>query len=216
MTNGPHPSGRAARYARSTPGTARGTPEAARSLLETDGGRSGDGEHAGESDRPRGAERADGRAAAKDTELATYTDEEHGYRLEYPANWSVEADAGGATTFRDVASRTGAVVVVESVNGDLATYVEAFRATLAADDHVHDLEQLDRRTVMLPGGHRGRVVECAYVGDEPDERWRLTYLFVVTGTTGYTVGVDWAADADCEAVARTVVESFALAAKGTA
>ena len=33
---------------------------------------------------------------------------------------------------------------------------------------------------------------------------------VVAGTTGYTVGVDWAADTGFEAVARTIVESFRL------
>lgn len=145
-------------------------------------------------------------------ELTTYTDAAFGYSVEYPTDWSADPDPDGGVTFADPNSTAaGAVVFVdESVDSSPSSYAARFRETLAVDEHVHALERLDRRTVWLPAGHRGRLVEYAYVGDVPDDRWRLTYLFVVAGTTGYTVGVDWAADTGFEAVARTIVESFRL------
>ncbi|PSP69219.1 hypothetical protein BRC80_11825 [Halobacteriales archaeon QH_9_66_26] len=175
-------------------GTDRAGAPSARPWVETDGGTAGGDEAA----------------------FATYTDEEYGYTVSYPADWSAGADAGGGATFEDPTSMAGAVVFVdEGVERDVAAYAERFEAEFAADDNVHDVELLDRRTVWLPSGHRGRAVECRYVGGAPDERWRLTYLFVVAGTTGYTVGVDWDADIDFEAAARTVIESFAPTADST-
>ena len=161
--------------------------------------------------------KTDGGTVSRDeAEFVTYTDEEYGYTISYPADWSAGADAGGGATFEDPTSMAGAVVFVdEDVERDVAAYAEHFEAEFAADDHVHDVERLDRRTVWLPSGHRGRAVECRYVGGDPDERWRLTYLFVVAGTIGYTVGVDWDVDVDFEAVARTVIESFALTTNST-
>lgn len=157
-----------------------------------------------------------GAADGVERELATYTDEERGYSVDYPADWSVETDADGGATFEDATSTAGAVVFVdENCRDDLAAYAERFHGDLVADDHVHGLERLDRRPVRLPSGHRGRVVECSYIGDAPDERWRLTYLFVIADDTGYTVGVDWAVETGFEGVARTVVESFALATDST-
>lgn len=175
-------------------GTIRNPSERIRWRVGTDGGLTDDG---GTNDMP---------------EMATYTDAELGYSVEYPAGWSADPDPDGGVTFTDPNSTAaGAVVFVdESVESNPSAYAARFRETLATDEHVHALERLDRRTVWLLSGHRGRVVEYAYVGDVPDDRWRLTYLFVVAETTGYTVGVDWAADTGFEAVARTIVESFRL------
>ena len=103
---------------------------------------------------------------------------------------------------------------VDEVSGTLAEYVEGFFDALDGDEHVHDVERLDGRDVRLSDGQRGHVVECAYVGDAPDERWQLSYLFVRDGTTGYTVGVDWEATGDFAALASTVLESFALRTVG--
>lgn len=165
----------------------------------------------------RSVERSNGGTVDGDNPaLATYTNEEYGYSLDYPDGWSVEIDAGGGVTFEDTTSMAGAVVFLDTNSSDdLATYADRFQTNLAADDHVHDLERLDRRTVRLPSSHRGRIVECAYVGDTPDERWRLTYLFVVDDDTGYTVGIDWTADTGFEEIARTVVESFTLTTDST-
>ncbi|WP_049902760.1 hypothetical protein [Halococcus agarilyticus] len=200
MTNGSdrsdgHPLARGVpAWRRRSVGADRARDPSAHSWVETDGGTAGGDEAA----------------------FATYTDEEYGYTVSYPADWSAGVDAGGGATFEDPASTAGAVVFVdENVERDVAAYAERFEAELAADDHVHDVERLDRRTVWLPSGHRGRAVEYRYVGGAPDERWRLTYLFVVAGTAGYTVGVDWAADIDFEAVAWTVVESFSLTPDST-
>lgn len=179
-------------------------------------GRSVETDRAGASCARPWTETDGGTVGGDEAEFVTYADEEYGYTVSYPADWSAGADAGGGATFEDPTSMAGAVVLVdEGVERDVATDAERFEAELAADDHVHDVERLDRRTVWLPSGHRGRAVECRYVGGAPDERWRLTYLFVVAGTTGYTVGVDWDADIDFEAVARTVIESFTLTADST-
>jgi hypothetical protein len=174
-------------------GAVRNAAERSQQRVGTDGGHTG--------------------GSANDTpELTTYTDAELGYSVEFPADWSADADPdGGMTVEVPDSTAAGAVVFVdEHVANDPSAYADRFRETLAADEHVHALERLDRRTLWLPGGHRGWIVEYAYVGDAPDDRWRLLYLFVVARTTGYTVGVDWAADAEFETVARTVVESFRL------
>ena len=110
----------------------------------------------------------------------------------------------GATVFVDEG-------VDETGNdGALDAYVGRFLADLDADGHVCTSDVTVGRDVVLSDGHGGRVVECAYVDDESCERWRLAYLFVVTGETGYTVGVDWNDTEAFEATAAAIVASFAL------
>ncbi|WP_231188365.1 hypothetical protein [Haladaptatus sp. DYF46] len=142
----------------------------------------------------------------------TYTDDEYGYRIAYPAEWLVEAEPTGGASFGTRRGSAGAVVYVdEGLALTLGEYVAAFLDELAADEYVRAVEALNRRDVALEAGGTGRAVEYAY-RNAFDERWRLAYLFVLDGTTGYTLGVDWN-DADrLEAVAARIVESFALGA----
>jgi hypothetical protein len=151
-----------------------------------------------------------------ETDLATDTDKEYGYSPIRPADWSIESDGGGGTTFEDGASVADVILLGdENRENDLTLYTERFHEELAADDQVHNIKRLNCRSIRLTDGHQGRGVGCAYVSGAPDECWRLIYLFVVAGTTRYTIGVDRAADADFGRVARTVVESFALTANST-
>ncbi|MGQ5518005.1 hypothetical protein [Halococcus saccharolyticus] len=144
----------------------------------------------------------------------THTDDEYGYRVTYPADWTVEPEAPGGASFGARVGSAGAVVYVdEDLNLTLGEYVAAFVDDLAADGHVQALEALDRRDIALESGETGRAVEYAYRNGMCDEYWQLAYLFVLDGTTGYTLGVDWNDDDRLEAVAAQIIESFAL--KGT-
>lgn len=149
--------------------------------------------------------------AADAGSYATYAGEAYGYRIAHPADWSVEAEATGGVSFcANGASAAGAVVFVDEGVGALGEYVETFVETLRADEHARAFEPAVRRDVRLRSGHPGQVVECSYVGDAPDERWRLMYLLTVVDGTGYTVGVDWN-DADpLRGTAALIVGSFAV------
>lgn len=131
---------------------------------------------------------------------------------------SADSSAGDGATASAGASTAdvGAVVFVDrklAVRGSpsLQAYVAAFLDELRDDAHVHSLEVQSRRDVTLSGEWQGQVVECAYVGEGPAERWRLLYLFVVDGDTGYTVGVDWNDALPVGDLAATIVGSFDLA-----
>ena len=172
------------------------------------GGRSEDDEDGTEDNGGTDGEQSGGKMTYR-----TYTDDEYGYRLAYPAEWFVEGEPTGGTSFGTHEGSAGAVVYVdEGLDLTLREYVGAFLNDLAADDHVRETEALDRRDIALDGGGAGRVVEYAYWNELCDERWRLAYLFVLDGTTGYTFGVDWN-DADSfREIAVRIVESFALGA----
>lgn len=144
-------------------------------------------------------------------EFTTYTDERHGYSVAYPTDWSAEIDPSGVAFDAPGPESAGAEVFVDDVHTTLSVYVASFLDELVADKHVHALQQFDGHDVWL-GGRRGHVVKCAYVGDDPEERWRLSYLFVLAGETGYTVGVDWetSSDGDFERTAARIIESFTL------
>lgn len=141
----------------------------------------------------------------------TYTNNEYGYRVTYPAEWTVEEETPGGVSFdARVGSAEAVVYVDEGLDCILGEYVAAFTDDLSADEYIRAIETLDRRDIALESGETGRVVECAYRNKMYDERWRLTYLFVLDGTTGYTLGVDWNADDQLEAIAIRIIESFAL------
>ncbi|WP_137289178.1 hypothetical protein [Natronorubrum halophilum] len=167
-------------------------------------GRATDGRADGNSD-----EGMDGTGSISSFE--TYADDEYGYRLAYPATWSAKAEPAGGTSFDDRTGSAGATVSVDE-GGDLtlADYVAGFLETLAADEHVRAIERLDRRDVFLESGGMGRVVDYAYWGEPDGERWRLTYLFVREGETGYVLGVDWNDDDGLDELAARIVESFAV------
>lgn len=147
---------------------------------------------------------------AGDATLSTYSNEEYGYSLAYPADWSVEPDSDGGATFAAPQSAAGAAVFVEKHEHTPATAAAAFLDELAADEHVHALELLAQRETVLQSGQPGHVVECTYAGDS-SVRWWLAYLFAREADTGYTVGVDWNDDA-VTATASAILESFALGA----
>lgn len=144
----------------------------------------------------------------------TYTDDEYGYRVVYPTDWTVEPEPpGGASFGAQVGSAGAAVYVDEGLDLTFGEYVAAFIDDLAADKHVRAIEALDRRDIALESGEIGRAVEYTYQNGICDEHWQLAYLFVLDGTTGYTLGVDWNDDDDrLEAVAARIIESFALGA----
>lgn len=54
------------------------------------------------------------------------------------------------------------------------------------------------------------MIDCAYWSVPDGERWRLTYLFVREGETGYVLGVDWNDDDGLDELAARIVESFAV------
>ncbi|WP_207587221.1 hypothetical protein [Halomontanus rarus] len=141
----------------------------------------------------------------------TYADDEYGYRLAYPTTWSAKTEPAGGASFDDRTGSAGATVSVDDgVDLTLADYVAGFLETLAADEHVRAIERLDRRDVFLENGGTGRVVDYAYWGEPDGERWRLTYLFVREGETGYVLGVDWNDDDGLDELAARIVESFAV------
>ncbi|EMA52714.1 hypothetical protein C450_09603 [Halococcus salifodinae DSM 8989] len=143
----------------------------------------------------------------------TYTDDEYGYQVTHPVDWTVEPEAPGGASFGARVGSAGAVVYVdEGLDLTLGEYVAAFIDGLAADEHVRAVEALDRRDIALESGETGRAVEYAYRNGMCDQRWQLAYLFVLDGTTGYTLGVDWNDDDRLEAVAVRIIESFALGA----
>lgn len=163
-------------------------------------------------DEEAGSVEADGGPFDGDTPmLSTYIDDEYGYSLAYPAEWSIKRDPDGGTTFEASRSTTGATVFVERSGLAPEASAAAFLAELAADEHVHALEVLAQRDTRLKSGQTGRVVVCAYVSDSCD-RWRLSYLFARMDGIGYTLGIDWNDTAECDATATAMVESFALGA----
>lgn len=156
-----------------------------------------------------GAEERDGGGSTSAFE--TYVDDEYGYRLAYPAGWTVETESTGGASFDDPQRSAGSTVSVDDdVNLTLAAYVDAFLDAIVADDHVRALERLDRRDVALEGGRTGRVIEYAYRSEPDTERWRLTYLFALTDGTGYVLGVDWNDDEEIDDLATRIVESFVV------
>jgi hypothetical protein len=145
------------------------------------------------------------------TALRTYTDDEFGYSLAYPADWSVEPDLNGGTTFEAPRSAAGAAVFIEENRLTPEAAAAAFLDDLAADEHVHARELLAQQDVRLESGQTGRVVECTYA-DDSRKRWRLSYLFVRADGTGYTLGIDWNDTSEFDATATAMVESFTLGA----
>ncbi len=141
----------------------------------------------------------------------TYADDEYCYRLAYPTAWSAQTEPAGGASFDDRTSSAGATVSVdEGVALTLADYVAGFLEALATDEHIRAIERLGRRDVFLGTGGTGRVVDYAYWGEPDGERWRLTYLFVREGGTGYVLGVDWNDDDGLDELAARIVESFAV------
>lgn len=141
-------------------------------------------------------------------EFAEYTDDRHGYRLAYPADWVAEPDPSGVT-LESHRSGAGAAVFVEENGVDPSTCAAAFLAELANDDHVHTLELLGHHERKLGERPPGVVVDCTYVGDS-GERWWLSYLFARGDRASYTLGVDWNDATGFEATAERIVTSFAL------
>ena len=158
-------------------------------------------------DRPRTSTAVETDGGASD-EFVTYTDDRHGYRLAYPADWSAEPDPSGVT-LESQRSGAGAAVFVEADGTDPSVCAAAFLAELANDDHVHTLELLGHHERMLGDGPPSVVVDCTYVGDS-GERWWLSYLFARGDHAGYTLGVDWNDASGFEATAERIVASFAL------
>lgn len=143
--------------------------------------------------------------------LETYADDEYGYRLAYPTTWSAKTEPAGGASFDDRTGSAGATVSVdEGVALTLAEYVADFLETLEADEHVRAIERLERRDRFLENGETWRVIDCAYWSVPDGERWRLTYLFVREGETGYVLGVDWNDDDGLDELAARIVESFAV------
>ncbi|WP_049998987.1 hypothetical protein [Halococcus sediminicola] len=147
--------------------------------------------------------------ATAEPTLEAYEDEEHGYRLAYPAHWSVDADADGAT-FEAPDSDVGAAVFVERGGQTTAAAVAAFRDELDADAYVTELDVLGDGTVRVASDESGRLLECTYL-DDAGERWRLCYLFVTTTDAGYTLGIDWHDAIAFAPTAAAMVESFGVA-----
>lgn len=141
------------------------------------------------------------------TVLRTYTDDEYGYRIAYPADWTVELDSGGGVTFEAPRSAAGAAVFVRENRLAPTAAAAAFLAELDADEYVHALKLLTQRDVQLKSGQTGQVVEYTYTGDS-HERWRLAYLFVGDEDIGYTLGIDWRATTEFDSCAAAILESF--------
>ncbi|EMA35794.1 hypothetical protein [Halococcus hamelinensis] len=146
--------------------------------------------------------------SSDEPEFAVYTDDRYGYRLAYPADWSVESDLSGVV-LESRRSGAGAAVFVETTRFDPAACAATFLTELADDDHVHSLELRSHRERKPGDDHQGVVVDCTYVGDS-GERWWLSYLFARDDRTGYTLGVDWNDTTGFEATAERIVASFAF------
>jgi hypothetical protein len=139
--------------------------------------------------------------------LNAYTDEEHGYRLAHPADWSVEVN-GGNTTF---AAPDGDVsAVVEWDGRTTAASTTALLTELDVDGYVTGFELFMDGTVRVADGQTGCVLECTYVAD--GERWRLCYLFVSANDTDYSLGIDWRDAIAFAGTAGAMIESFAVTA----
>lgn len=158
------------------------------------------------------ARRADDEAAGEETvAFETYRNDEYGYRIAYPETWSVEGESGGGVSFDDPAGPAGATVSIDAgVGMTLVEYVESFLEEFATDEHIRAFEIRDRRELALVGGGCGRAIDCAYASEPRGERWRLTYLFVRVGETGYVAGVDWNDGDVLDDLATRIVESFAV------
>ena len=174
-------------------------------------------EKASNTDRRTGDGRADGIGddgmdrAGSIPAFETYADDEYGYWLAYPTTWSAKTEPAGGASFDDRAGSAGATVSVdEGVDLTLTDYVAGFLKALAADEHVRAIEALDRRDISLKTGGKGRVIDYAYRGEPDGDRWRLTYLFVREGATGYVLGVDWNDDDGLDELAARIVESFVV------
>lgn len=153
----------------------------------------------------------DGPTGDRTPEFTTYVDEEYGYAVDYPTRWSVETATSSETAFQAGTGSAGATVFVDENRTDtLDAYAGRFLDELRADENIGSLSVADRRTAPVDGGPTGRVIECAYLADDSGDRWRLSYLFVRSGTLGYTVGVDWKETEALGAVAAGIVGSFAL------
>lgn len=166
-------------------------------------------EETGRTNRERTREDTD--EAAGETTFETYRNDEYGYRIAYPADWSVEAESGGGTSFDDPRSSAGATVSLDvRVGITPVKYVKSFLGDLTADEHVRALEIRDRRELALNDGECERAIDGAYATEPRGERWRLTYLFVLDGEAGYVVGVDGNDGDGLDDLATRIVESFAV------
>ena len=173
------------------------------------------------SDRPGGEDtnpalETDGGTGGKtDEAFRTYTDDEYGYTLAYPADWSVEPDPDGGVTFEAPESTVGVTVFVE--RGARLTpeaSAEAFLAELRTDEHVRALELAAPRSVRSKTDQTAALIECSY-SDESCERWWLEYLFVRHENVSYTLGIDWSDTVSFGTTADAIVASFTLDATGS-
>lgn len=146
--------------------------------------------------------------------LRTYTDNEYGYSLAYPADWSVAPDLDGGATLETSRNAAGvAVFVEEDVGLTPKAFAAVFLDELDTDKHIHALELVTQEDVRLRSGQTGQLLECVYVSDSY-ERWRLVYLFVCDNDTGYTLRIDWNDNdtTEFETTATAMIKSFALKA----
>ena len=137
--------------------------------------------------------------------LNAYIDEEQGYRLVHPADWSIDVNAGGTTfTAPDVA--VGAVV--ERDGRTTAASTTGLLTELDAGGSISGLEIFMDGTVRVASERTGCVLECTYLDD--GTRWWLCYLFVSTDDAEYTFGIDWCDAVAFAATAGAMIESFTV------
>lgn len=146
--------------------------------------------------------------------LATYENLDYGYTIKYPDGWRVDDDQPDEVIIEPEEGNGQMLVQVLDLGREYSLSDLADMALDASRDRMDDLDELGQRTVELPTGHRGRVIDMTY--DNPDDdggTLRSRLLLVPVDEFVFQVEValldrDW--DSDFDRTADDIVESLEI------
>lgn len=150
-----------------------------------------------------------------DLRLETYTNSEYGYRVQYPAEWSVDDSAPTETAFRANDNMAVLEVRVPGSSGQNETLDQAVETALSATrSRMDDVEVLDEQAVTLESGEPARVSQIRY--DNPnDSAGMIRSTYLVTLVKGLVYELEFAmedaehTEAD-EQLATAIINSYEL------
>ncbi len=147
--------------------------------------------------------------------LTTYTNSEYGYRVQYPAEWSVDDSAPTETIFRVDDDTPALETRIRSVPDDATTLDEVVEVALSSSrSRMDDVEVLDEQEVTLESGEPAHVIQFRY--DNPNDSGgtlRTTYLVTLVKGLAYEaefVREDTEYTERDERLAAEIVSSYAL------
>lgn len=150
-------------------------------------------------------------------ELTTYENERYGYRIQYPAEWSVNENASRVKFASDSEESQLWIDIIDELgqNDTLDQFVDL--AISKTRDRMSDTEVLDDYGVTLSSGQPAHVVEFRYSIDT-GETVRSTYLATLHEERAYEVEFgywDTNYTEAAEQLATSLIDSFALTEQGS-